>query len=117
MQIAPGLVGEALKKLPSKSESKCTGHVLLFFRLTDLFVRHFIQSTPDQVRPSAEIDHTTRQAFVHRHIGFSSKRVSGMKPCPVPSKSLLVSKCFGKGLPQCDTAILNSVVCIHLQIT
>ena len=49
MQIAPGFIGKALKKLPRQTEPKGAGHVLPLFGPADCLEGEVIQAPPDQV--------------------------------------------------------------------
>ena len=116
VQIAAGLVGKGLEKLAREAEPERARSVLVFFRVADFFLREMIHPAPDEVRPSAEINHAAREAFVHRHVGFSSERIFRMKAVSVTSDAALVAERGGKRLSERNAAVLDGVVRVHRQI-
>jgi len=116
MQIAAGLVGEALEKFARQPEPERAGNVLVFFRPGDFLLRKVVQPAPDEVRPPAEIHHAAREAFIHRHIGFTGKRIFWMEAVAVTTNAAFVAERGGEGLSERDTAILDGVVRVHGQI-
>jgi len=117
MQVAARLVGETLEKLACQAEAERTGHILIPLALCDRLLCKLIQTTPDQMRPAAEVDDTTSQTFIHGHVGFAGKWVLGMKTGAVAANALLVAERPRKCLSQHDPTILDRVVRVHVQIT
>ena len=74
------------------------------------------QAAPDQIRAAAEIDHASRQAFIHRHIGLARKRVSWVKTRPVSPDAFLVAERPSERLSKGDATVFDRVMHIHLQI-
>ena len=68
------------------------------------------------MRPSAKINDAAGEAFIHRHVSLTRKRIFWMKAGAVTAKAALVAQGDGEGLPQGDAAILDGVVRVHLQI-
>src|SRR5690349_10532558 len=116
MQVATGFVGKALEELSRQTKTKGTRRILLLFCGTDLLILHFVQTAPNKVRPAAEIDDATGQAFIHRNMGFASERIAGIEAGSVSSNPLLVSQRFTKCLPQRNPAIFHGVMRIHFEI-
>src|SRR5438876_11665298 len=83
MQRAARRIGEPLKEFSRQAEAKRARHVLALFRRADSLELQLVQSAPYEVRPAAEIDNTSRQAFVHRHIGFPGEGIARIEPCSV----------------------------------
>ena len=117
MKIAARFVGKSLKELPRQTETKGARHILISFGFREALVSQSLQSAPDQIGPSTEINHTARQAFVHGHIRLTRKRILWMKTCAVTPDALFIAQCLRKGLSQRDAAIFNRMVGIHRQIT
>ena len=116
VKIAAGFIGEGLKKLPGQPKAECAGLVLLPFGLGEVLVGISIQSTPDELRPSAKINHTAREAFIHRHVSFPRERILRVKASAVAAETFLVAERLDKRLPQCNPAILDGVVRVHGEI-
>ena len=68
------------------------------------------------MRSTAKIHHATREAFVHRHVGFAGEGVLGMETVAVAADAAFVAKGRCHGLSEGDAAILDGVVRIHRQI-
>src|SRR5438477_7595089 len=117
MQVAPCFAGKSLKKLLRQSKSESRGHILISFRSRDFFLGQSIQAAPDQKRPSAEINDTASQAFVHRHIGFADKRVARIESRAVAPNSPFIAQCPREGLTQGDPAILDGVMGVDLKVS
>src|SRR5882724_10096445 len=103
--------------LARESEPERARGVLTFFGIGNFFLRKFVQSAPDEVRPSAEIHDTAGETFVHRHKGFAGERIFRMKAVAVAPDAALVTKRDGHGLPQRDPTVLNGVMRIHSEVT
>jgi len=116
MEIAPGLVGEGLKKFARQTETERAGHVLPFFRCRDLLVGQATQAAPDEAGSPAEINHAAGEALVHRHASLAGERIARMKARAVTPDALLLAQRPGKRLPEDDAAILDRVVGVHRQI-
>src|SRR5436190_12358397 len=102
MQIAMGLIGEALKKFPGQTEPESTGHVLISLRFTDSFMSQSVQPPPDQMRPAAEVNDAPGETFVHRYIGLAGKRIARIESRPVAADALFIAEGQRKGLAQGD---------------
>ena len=68
------------------------------------------------MRPSAKINDTTREAFVHRHISFAGKRIFRMKAGAVAADAAFVAERGRESLSERDAAIFDGVMRVHLQI-
>src|SRR5579862_6773073 len=73
VEITAGFIGKSLKKLPGQPKAERARSVLVPGGFAQLPIGKRVQPPPNQVRPSAEIHYTTRQAFVHRDISFTRK--------------------------------------------
>src|SRR5262245_39833533 len=113
MQVAPGFVRKPLEKLTRQSEPEHARHVLLFLTPSNSFLPKLIQTTPNQVRPSAEINHAPGKAFVHRHVRFTRKRIFGIKPGSITPNPFLVPQGLHKRLTECQTTILDRVMSVY----
>ena len=82
MEVAAGLVGEALKELPGQAEPERAGHVLLPLSLADALVGERIQPPPDQAGPPAEVNYAPRQTLIHRYMHLAGEGLRGSKPLP-----------------------------------
>ena len=82
----------------------------------NLLVGQVAHSTPDQKRPTAEIDYASREAFIHRHITFAGKRIPRVETGAIAANPFLVAERFQEGLAQSDAAILDGVVSVHLEV-
>ena len=98
MQVAPRFVGKCLKKLLRQPEPKGRRHVLVSLRGTNLLWGQIIQSAPDQIRPAAEIDDASRQAFIHRQVGFAREGISRIETRAVAANPFLVAQRLQKRL-------------------
>src|SRR5213594_2573999 len=98
VQVAPRCIGKGLEKLAGQPKSERAGHVLFLFRPGHALKGKLIESTPDQVWPSAEIYNATRQTFVHGNVCFADKGVSRVKASAVTADAFLIPKRLGKGL-------------------
>jgi hypothetical protein len=117
VKIASGFVGKPLKKFPRQTEAEGTGHILNLVRFGDPALAEGIQTLVDEERASTEVDDTSCKTFIHRYIGFSSEGVLGVKSRAVPTNAAFVTQGLGKGLAQCDAAVLHGVVRIDFQVT
>src|SRR5207249_624387 len=100
VQVAPGLVSKPLKEFFRQPKTKARRHILRPFSRRDSPLALVAQPAPNQKRPPAEINHATRQAFVHRHVSLARQRVSRIKPGSVPADALLISQRLEKELSQ-----------------
>src|SRR5947199_10710059 len=107
MQAAAGVVDEGLKELPRQAKPESTGHVLPLLSRADPLVRQNIQSAPHEVRPTAEIQHTSGQTLVHGNISFAGERVARIEPGSVTADALLVAQRPGECPAQTDPALLH----------
>src|SRR5687768_13079233 len=98
VQITSRFVGKSLKKLPRQSETKRARHVLLFLRLAHVFEIELAQPAPNQAGTAAEIDDTSREAFIHRHIALASERIARIESRPVTANAFLVAQRLRKSL-------------------
>src|SRR5439155_20840240 len=117
MQVATRFVGKALEKFLRQTEPKSRRHVLPLFRSGDFSVGQLIHPAPDQTWPTAEINDTPRQTFIHRHIGFPGERVPWFELKAVTANALLVAQGLQKRLPQRNSAIFHRVMSIHLEVS
>src|SRR5436190_9987748 len=113
MQVATGFIRESLKKLPRQPKAKGARHVLLLFLPAQFLVSEIVQTTPDQIRPAAEINHTSRQTFVHRHVSLTRERILRMKTVPVTPNPPFIAQRLHERLSQGYSAILYRVMRIH----
>src|SRR6266542_1883297 len=109
MQRATRLVGEPLKEFPRESESKCARHVLPLFRRADPPELQLVQAAPNQMWSTAEINHTTGQTFVHRHVGFTAQGIAWVETGPVAANASLLAQCAAKRLAQRNATIRDRV--------
>src|SRR5262249_21993663 len=70
VQVAAGFVRESLEEFACQAEPKSRRHILPFFAIGDFLKLKLIQTAPNEVRASAEVDHASGEAFVHRDVGF-----------------------------------------------
>lgn len=98
MEVATGLIREALEELPGQSKAKDAGHILHFIRMRNFFKRKIVQTPPNQVRPAAEINHAPGEAFVHGNIGFASKGILGIEAGAVAANAFLITQGLQKSL-------------------
>ena len=117
VEIATRLIRKGLEKFPRESETKSSGRVLIFFREGKSFVSGIVESAPNQVWPAAEINDATREAFVHRNVGFAGERIFRMKARAVAADSFFVAQRLCKRLAQRNAAIFDGVMRVHFQIT
>src|SRR5439155_2545934 len=116
MEVAARFVGEALEKFPRQPEAKCARHVLLLFRCAEAFELQFVQTTPNQMWSSAEINDASRQTFIHGHISFAGGGMSRIKACAVPANASLLSESRMKRLTKRNATVLDRVMRIHLEV-
>src|SRR5262249_10912860 len=116
VEVASRFVGECLKEFASQAETKCTRHILFLLGRTDSLEGQLIQTPPDQVRSTAEINDTPSQTFIHGHVGLAGKGVTRVESCPVPPDSLFIPQSVPKSLPQSEATVLYRVMCVHSQI-
>lgn len=116
VEIAAGFVGECLKKFAREAEAECTRYIERFFRRTDFLLGKFVQSAPNQIGSPAEINHTAREAFIHRHVSFAGERILRMKTISISADSLFVAERLSERLTERDTAILDRVMRVNFEI-
>jgi len=116
MQVAAGLIGEALEKFTCEAEAKRAGHVLDFFGWGDAFLGKLIQTAPHEVRPPAEINDAARETFIHRHVGLAGKWIFRMKTGAVTPEAAFVAERASKCLAEGEAAVFDGVVRVHFQI-
>ena len=116
MEVAPGLVGEALEKFAGQSKAEGAGHVLMLVGIGDALLGMVIQPAPDEVGAPAEINDGTAETFIHGHVGLAGERILGMKAVAVATDATLIAEGGGKGLAKGDAAILDGVMGVHFQI-
>ena len=116
MQVAARFIGEALKELARQAETKCARHVLLLFFARDAFEIEFVQTTPNEVRPAAEIDDASREAFVHRHKAFAAQGAPRIESGSISAQTSFVAEPFCEGLAERDAAVLDRVMRVHFQV-
>src|SRR5688572_16564896 len=100
MQVAARFVGESLKEFPRQTEAKSTRHILIFLGFAHAFEPELVQPTPYKVGATAEIDDTSCEAFIHRDMSLTPKRVARVETGAVTANPFLVAKGLNKGLPQ-----------------
>lgn len=116
MQVAAGLVGEALEEFTCQAEAKRARHVLKFFFFADALKSKFVQPTPNEVRPAAEIDDASCEAFIHRHEALPGQWIARVEPGSISAQTFLVPERLCEGLAQRDAAVLHRVMRIDFQI-
>src|SRR5687767_1599525 len=98
MQITARLVREPLKELSGQPKTKRGRHILPLFKARN-FIRHLVQPTPNEVGPTAEIDDTSRQTFIHGNIRLALQcslrravcnRIFWSKRKSIPANPLLI---------------------------
>src|SRR5205085_12237442 len=117
VQIAAGFIRKSLKKFSGQTEPEGAGHILIFLRLTELLVGEAVQTAPDKVRPPAEINNASREAFVHRNISFGRERVARVEPGPIAANPFFVPERARESLAQDQAAIFDRMMGIDAEIT
>jgi hypothetical protein len=79
-------------------------------------VGFLVQPTPHQVRTSAQIDNAPREAFIHRHIRFSGKRIARVESGSVSADAFFVAERLPKSRSQDQPAIFDGVMRIDFQV-
>src|SRR5437867_954687 len=116
MERATRLICKGLEELPGQPESKGAGHILQSFVFRKALELQLVQTAPDQTGPTAEIYHTPRQTFIHRHEGFAREGIARVEAGSIPSNARLVPEGLAEGLPQGQAAILHRVMRVHAQV-
>src|SRR5665213_3554578 len=116
MKIASPLVGKRLEKLPRKAKPERRRTVLGLFCHADLFMGRLIEAAPNQMRPAAKINHTTRQALIHWNIRFSAQYLARPESRTIPPDAFFVAKRLQKRMAQNNPAILNRMMRIDFQV-
>lgn len=116
VQIAPRLVGEALKKFAREAKTKRARCVLIFFRVGDFLQGKFVQPVPDEMRTPAEIYNATCETFIHRYICLAREGIFWMESMAVTTDAALVTQSGGKRLAESNATIFHSVVRVYFQV-
>jgi hypothetical protein len=116
VQVAAGFIGEPLEEFAREAKSERTRHVLESFGFGNALLGEWIQSTPDEIWPSAEIHNAARETFIHRYISFTEEWIFRMKSGTVAADAAFIAERACERLAECNAAILNGVVCVHFQI-
>src|SRR5579862_4820530 len=116
MEIAASLIGKALKKLLRQAEPERAGHILLFLASCDAFLGEVIQSAPNQIRSSTEVDHATGQAFVHRNVSLPGEGISRVKTGSITADAGFVAQPLDESLAERDSAVLNGMMSVYLEV-
>src|SRR5688572_18639268 len=112
VKITTRFIGEPLEKLPRQAKSKRRGHILFSLGSRKLLIGKLVQAAPNQIRAPAEIDHATRQCFIHWDVSFGLHAcwmriptcAISVKASSISANSSFLTECLAKRLPKSNPA-------------